>query len=157
MKKTIRLTEADLERLVKKILKEEQDFDDFGFGLSGRGKTPDNFLYNLMQGLEMSESKKAPGWTLYKDEGKILMASNPPQHLPQHTLYVDYNKIWKKLKEMGLNDREIEQLCIKALNDVFNRKVTAVTPSRALRIPYLLFPYFDDQTENGGWGRRHMW
>ena len=117
MKKIVRLTEADVERLVKKILK-ESDFDDFGFVPEFEENPAKEFLYNLMQNLTISESKNRPGWVVYKNKkGQILMADDA------NILYVDYDKIWKKLIEMGLNYEEIEQLLINVLEMTFNRKV----------------------------------
>ena len=113
-----------MRNLIKKILKEEQDFDDFGFVPEFEESPAKEFLYNLMQDLEISESKNRPGWMVYKDKkGKILMADDVNIGQENPALYVDYDKIWKKLMEMGLNGEEIEQLLINVLEMTFNRKV----------------------------------
>jgi uncharacterized protein Smg (DUF494 family) len=39
-------------------------------------------------------------------------------------LYVDYDEIWLKLSEMGLNNEEINKLCVKMLEETHKRKVS---------------------------------
>ena len=69
----------------------------------------------------------------YKNEnGKILMADNINTGTKNTVLYVDYNKIWKKLQDYGLEREEIEALCVRMLEATHKRKVlTAVTLSKA--------------------------
>ena len=79
----------------------------------------------------MSESKNRsgliPGWMVYKDKkGQILMADDANIDQKDPTLYVYYYEIWKKLEEMGLDNKEIQQLLINTLEMVFNRKVVTV-------------------------------
>ena len=115
-----------MRNLIKKILK-ESDFGDFDFVPEFEENPAKEFLYNLMQGLEISESKKRPGWMVYKDKkGEILVADDANIDQKNPVLYVDYYKIWEKLREMGLDNKEIKQLLISVLEMTFNRKVKII-------------------------------
>ena len=109
--------------LIRKILK-ESDFDDFDFVPEFEENPAKEFIYDLMQGLEIFESKKRPGYMIYRDKkGEILMADNANINPENPVLYVDYNKIWEKLRKMDLDSKEIKQLLISVLEMTFNRKV----------------------------------
>jgi hypothetical protein len=106
--------------LIKKILKEEFDWVDEIPQL-----TPaEEFLYDLMSSLTIVESKKWKNYMLYKDEnGKILMADdiNTGTKIPE--LLASSEKIWRKLKDYGLDSEEIRALCIRMLEVTHKRKV----------------------------------
>ena len=106
--------------LIKKILKEEFDWVDEIPQL-----TPaEEFLYDLMSSLTIVESKKWKNYMLYKDEnGKILMADdiNTGTKIPE--LLASPEKIWRKLKDYGLDSEEIRALCIRMLEVTHKRKV----------------------------------
>ena len=122
-----------MRNLIKKILKEEQDFDSFDWvEIPEFEENPArDFLYNLMQGLKISESKNRPGWMIYRDKkGEILMADDANIDQKNPALYVNYYKIWEKLTKMGLDNEEIRQLLISTLEMAFNRKVVTARGSR---------------------------
>ena len=112
-----------------KELKESED--DFGWAKEtlANQDPAKKFIYDLMTGLEISESKKRSGWMVYKDKkGNILMADNintgvNEPYLYKDYLYVDYYRIWKKLSDMGLEEDKIKLICKEALEDLFGRKV----------------------------------
>ena len=119
-----------MRNLIKKILK-ESNFENFDFLPEFEENPAKEFLYNLMLDLEISESKKRPGYMIYRDKsGEILMAddANTKPEIP--VLYVNYYKIWKKLEKMGLDWEEIEQVLISVLEMTFNRKVVTVNASK---------------------------
>ena len=111
-----------MKNLIKKILKEELDWiNDI------RQFTPvEKFLYDLMSGLTIVESKKWRNYMLYKNEsGRILMADDINRGTENPVLYVDYTQIWKKLESYGLKTKEIEDLCVRMLEATHKRKVLA--------------------------------
>jgi hypothetical protein len=109
--------------LIKKILKEE--FNDVDWWGEIPQLTPaEEFLYDLMSSLTIVESKKWKNYMLYKDEnGKILMADdiNTGTKIPE--LLASSEKIWRKLKDYGLDSEEIRALCIRMLEVTHKRKV----------------------------------
>ena len=109
--------------LIKKILKEE--FDDFDWVNEIPQLNPaEEFLYDLMSGLTIVESKKWENWMIYKDKnGEILMADNINTRDKKPVLWVDYHQIWDKLEGYGLNSEEIRALCIRMLEVTHKRKV----------------------------------
>jgi hypothetical protein len=110
--------------LIKKILKEEFD-DAFHWVNEIPQPSPaEKFLYDLMSGLTIVESKIWENWMVYKDEnGKILMADDIDRDTETLVLWVDYHQIWKKLEGYGLNSEEIRALCIRMLELTHKRKV----------------------------------
>ena len=110
--------------LIRKILKEAEEFD---WIKDVRQFTPvEKFLYDLMSKLKMVESKKQPGWLLYKDEnGENLMADNINIVTENPILWVDYYQIWEKLRGYGLNSEETKALCVRMLEATHKRKVLA--------------------------------
>jgi len=109
-----------MKNLIKKILKEEFDWiNDI------KQITPaEEFLYDLMSSLTIVESKKWINWVLYKDEnGRILMADNINTGTENPGLYVDYDRIWVKLRGYGLKWEEIGALCMRMLEMTHKRKV----------------------------------
>ena len=113
-----------MKNLIKKILKEEFD-DTFHWVNEIPQLSPaEEFLYDLMSSLKMVESKKLKNYILYKDEnGKILMADNIDRDTETPVLYVDYDEIWGKLRDYGLDSEEIRTLCIRMLEVTHKRKV----------------------------------
>ena len=109
--------------LIKKILKEE--FDNFDWVNEIPKLSPaEEFLYDLMSNLKMVESKNWENWVLYKDEnGKILMADDIDRDTETPVLFVDYDEIWRKLKDYGLDSEEIRALCVRMLEVTHKRKV----------------------------------
>jgi hypothetical protein len=73
---------------------------------------------------ELIGLKKSPGWTEYIDKtGKILFADNIETGKKNTLLYFDYDEIYQKLEEMGLNYEEMKKLCIDMLYETHKRKV----------------------------------
>ena len=109
--------------LIKKILKEESD--NFEWVNEIPQITPaEEFLYDLMSGLTIVESKKWGNYMVYKDgNGAFLMADDINTGTENPVLYVDYNEIWEKLRGYGLNSEEIKALCIRMLEVTHKRKV----------------------------------
>jgi hypothetical protein len=114
--------------LIKKILKEEFNDVDW-WGEIPRITPAEEFLYDLMSSLTISESKNSPGWVSYEDEnGEILMADTINTGTKKPNLWVDYDEIWIKLKDYGLQYEEIRALCIRMLEVTHKRKVLTATP-----------------------------
>jgi len=109
-----------MKNLIKKILKEEFDWiNDI------KQFTPaEEFLYDLMSDLTISESKNSPGWVVYEDKmGKILMADTINTGDKNPILYLDYYQIWDKIRDYGLNSEETKDLCVRMLEMTHKRKV----------------------------------
>ena len=117
-----------MKNLIRKILKEE--FNDVDWWGEIPQITPaEEFLYDLMSGLTIVESKKWKNYMLYKDEnGRVLMSDDIDKENEEPVLWVDYDEIWGKLRDYGLDSEEIRTLCIRMLEVTHKRKVlTAVT------------------------------
>ena len=130
-----------MRNLIKKILKEDLDFNSFDWvdmpEIEARATPIKEFLYNLMNNLEMSESKSRPGWVVYKNKkGQILMADNINVG-GDTVLWVDKDKIWKRLENRGLTFKEIEEILINVLDVNFSRKVNEVHSHRSKLFNYL--------------------
>jgi len=117
-----------MKNLIRKILREQ--FDDFGWAEELVGNTKqfspaEEFLYEIMSNLKAVPSEKNPGWMEYKDEsGVILMADNVDRNEKNSHLWVDYDKICRKLNQkFGLNNQETKDLCVRMLEMVHKRKV----------------------------------
>ncbi len=118
--------------LIKKILKE--GFNDVDWwGEIPRITPAEEFIYDLMSGLTIVESKKWKKWMLYKDKnGEILMADNINTRDKKPVLYVNYDEIWVKLRDYGLNLEEIRTLCVRMLEVTHKRKVLTAKESMFL-------------------------
>ena len=124
-----------MKNLIKKILKEEFDPENFEWIKNVKQFTPaEEFLYDLMSNLKMAESKTIENWMLYKDENwKILMADDINRGAKKPVLFVHYNQIWEKLEGYGLKREEIKALCVRMLEATHKRKVlTALKQYRFL-------------------------
>ncbi len=111
-----------MKNLIRKILKEE--FNEFGFDTEVDPAT--EFIYNKFMEckLEKIGSKKWLDWTRYVDKnGKILFVDNIETGSKNTVLYFDYDEIYKKLEEMGLDYGEMKKLCVDMLYETHKRKV----------------------------------
>ena len=113
-----------MKNLIRKILKEQDWFDEF-IPKDFDPSPAEQFLYNIMKNLKMVESKNYPGWMLYKNEkGATLMVDNINIGGKNPILFVDYDKIWSKLREdFGLTYQETRDLCERMLEITHKRKV----------------------------------
>ena len=113
-----------MKNLIRKILKES--IDDFDWVGDVKQFTPaEQFLYDLMSNLTISESKKLKNWMVYKDKtDKFLMADNINTGNKNHILLVDYYEIWVKLRDnYNLEYDEAMALCVRMLEATHKRKV----------------------------------
>ncbi len=113
-----------MKNLIRKILKES--IDDFDWIEDVKEFTPaEQFLYDLMLNLTITESKKMKNWVAYKDEvGKILMADDINTGTKKPGLLVDYDEIWLELRDnYDLSYDEAMGLCVRMLEMTHKRKV----------------------------------
>lgn len=107
--------------LIRKILKESEEDFELYFDDSS---ISEQFLYNKLMECELIESKRGPGWTKYVDRnGEILFLDNIDSGTVEPILYFDYNEIYLKLEELGLDYNEMKKLCVNMLYDTYKRKV----------------------------------
>ena len=112
-----------MKNLIKKILKEEFNDTDW-WGEIPQITPAEEFLYDLMTNLTIVESKKWENWMVYKDKnGKFLMADEINTGTERPVLFVDYDEIWEKLMNYGLNSEETRDLCVRMLEATHKRKV----------------------------------
>ena len=110
-----------MKKLIKKILKEEFDWAD-----EIQTNPAEEFLYEKFMEckLEPIGNKNWLGWTRYIDKnGKILFIDNIETGEKNTILYFDYDEIYKKLEEMGLNYKEMEVLVKDMLYETHKRNV----------------------------------
>ena len=138
MKKVIKLTESDLTRIVKRVIKEEKSSKQdvlkkqvlkhgwksvanmIGFDnlyKIGFNNDPMEFL-NLFNNLEVVQSKEKPNWTLYLFEGgNNMMIYNRKNEY----VYIVYDVIWSFFSDgIGLNYDETQNIMRKWLNEKNN-------------------------------------
>ncbi len=111
-----------MKNLIRKILNEE--FNEFGFDTEIDPAI--EFLYNKFMEckLEKIRLKNWLGWTKYVDKnGKILFLDNINTGEENTVLYFDYDEIYLKMEEMGLDYEEIQKLCVDVLYETHKRKV----------------------------------
>ncbi len=109
--------------LIRKILKESEDEFDW---IQKEINPVEEFLYDKFMGckLELVGNKNWLGWTRYVDKsGKMLFLDNINTGDKNTVLYFDYDEIYEKMEEMGLNYEEIKKLCIDMLYETHKRKV----------------------------------
>ena len=150
MKKIIKLTESDLTRIVKRIIKENDVraslidiIKDEGFKSASEMvggseilmklldiKTPMGFLH-LFDDLDVVRSKNEPDWTLCRYEPKYnIMIYNKETSV----VYVSYDDIWTILAiYYDLRYPEIQELIKEWLVEAYNLR--GVTP----KFPILVF------------------
>ena len=144
MKKIIKLTESDLTRIVKRVIKENDikmdlinTIKDEGFSSVSEMvggdkvlfkildiKTPMDFLH-LFDDLDVVQSEKNQDRTLfrYKPYHNLMVYDRE-----NDWVYVSYEDIWAFLKSnFGLNRTEIQELIKEWLDEVYNLR--GVTPN----------------------------
>ena len=143
MKKIIRLTESDLIRIVKRVIKENsvkdgliQMIKDDGWesaaelvgGVENLKKlvgfeSPMDFLH-LFDDLDIVHSEENPDYTLfrYKPEHNLMVYT-----IKNGNVYINQYEIWSILEDnFGLNYNEIQELTKEWLSEVYNLR--GVTP-----------------------------
>ena len=136
MKKIIRLTESDLTRIVKRVIKENSVKDDLIQSIKEEGwretaelvggnknlaklafnNDPMNFLH-MFDDLDVVQSEMDPDWTLFRYKPKHnLMVHNRKNR----TVFINYEEIWKPLFDTGLFDPDIKELTKEWLSSVYN-------------------------------------
>ena len=113
-----------MKNLIRKILREEELdwFESENFEVN----PAQQFLYEKFMEckLEPVKNKNWLGWTRYVDKnGKILFLDNIETGKKDTSLYFDYDEIYKKLEEMGLNYDEMKILVKDMLYETHKRKV----------------------------------
>jgi hypothetical protein len=145
MKRIIKLTESDITRIVKRIIKEEklskQDVlknhvlkngwdevaDRIG-GFDNLYKHTFNNDYNeflkLYSNLEVVRSEENPNYTLYRfEKGKNMMIYDEKDN----NIHIDYDAIWSFFEDgIELNYGETRSIISKWLDEVYNLR--GVTP-----------------------------
>ena len=143
MKKIIKLTESDLTRIVKRVIKENNTkmelintIKDEGFNSTAEMvggaeilmkllniKSPMDFLH-LFDNLEVVQSEENKNWSLFRYTPKYnVMIYNKENS----GLYVSYDDIWSFLGgNFGLKYSEIQELIKEWLGEVYNLR--GVTP-----------------------------
>ena len=110
-----------MKNLIRKILKESIEKFDW---VNPESNPAEEFLYQKFMECELIGSEKSPGYTRYINEtGKILFVDNIGTGEKNTVLYFDYDEIYIKLGEFGLNYEEIKKLCIDMLYETHKRKV----------------------------------
>ena len=114
-------------KLIDRPSLNEDKEEEFDWIKDVRQFTPvEKFLYDLMSKLKMVESKNQENWMAYEDKnGENLMADNINAGTGYPILWVDYHKIWEKLRGYGLNSEETKALCVRMLEATHKRKVLA--------------------------------
>ena len=144
MKKIIKLTESDLTRIVKRVIKENNIKMDLIDTIKDEGfistaemvggaeillkllgiKSPMDFLH-LFDDLDVVKSDENPNLTLfrYKPKHSIIVYNKE-----NRDLYVSYDDIWIILRNnFGLKYSEIQELMKEWLGEVYNLR--GVTPN----------------------------
>ena len=85
----------------------------------------EGFIMEKLMDCELVESEKQPGWTKYIDKnGDFLFLDNIDTGDQKPVLYADYDKIWLKCKEMGVEYPEFQKICVRMLYETHKRKVS---------------------------------
>ena len=125
-----------MKNLIRKILREEELdwFESENFEVN----PAQQFLYEKFMEckLEPVKNKNWLGWTRYVDKnGKILFLDNIETGKKDTSLYFDYDEIYKKLEEMGLNYDEMKIL-VKHMRWYETHKRKVLTTYRKKRRHY---------------------
>ena len=145
MKKIVRLTESDITRIVKRVIKENSVKDDLIQSIEEEGwhetaelvggnknlaklafnNDPMNFLH-MFDDLDVVQSEEEPDWVLYRyDKGNNMMV----HYKKNDEVYVNYYEIWQFLGGcFGLDYNEIQEVMKEWLFEVYN--LSWVTPKR---------------------------
>ena len=137
MKKIIKLTERDLTKIVKRVIKESDVKDtlidmvkedgwesaaELVGGIENLKKltgieTPIDFL-NIFTDLDVVQSEEYPDWTLFRRQlGQNLMIYTRDID----KVYINQDEIWSVLENgFGLNESEIQEITQEWLSDVYN-------------------------------------
>ncbi len=147
MKRVIKLTESDITRIVKRVIKEEklskQDmlkkhvlkngWEEVAERMGGFDKlykhafnNDYNEFLNLFNNLEVVQSEEEPNWTLYRfEKGKNMMIYNKENEY----VHIHFQLIWSFFEDgIGLEHSEIQSIMRKWLGEVYNLR--GVTPNK---------------------------
>ncbi len=146
MKRVIKLTESDITRIVKRVIKEEKlskqdvlkkyvlknDWKEVANRIGGFDnlyKHAFNNDYNeflkLYSNLEVVQSEERPNWMLYRfEQGKNMMIHDKKNE----DVRINYYVIWSFFKDgIGLKYGETQDIMKKWLDEVYNlRGVTII-------------------------------
>ena len=155
MKKIIKLTESDLTRIVKRVIKENNTkmelintIKDEGFNSTAEMvggaeilmkllniKTPMDFLH-LFDNLEVVRSEKSQYWTLFrhKPNDNVVLYDRRDDDI-----YISNDEIWLILEYyFDLSYTESHSLIMEWLNEVYNfEKVTPMSKFRVMRMGWI--------------------
>ena len=155
MKKIIKLTESDLTRIVKRVIKENNTkmelintIKDEGFNSTAEMvggaeilmkllniKTPMDFLH-LFDNLEVVRSEKSQYWTLFrhKPNDNVMLYDRRDDDI-----YISDDEIWLILTYyFNLSYTESHSLIMEWLNEVYNfEKVTPMSKFRVMRMGWI--------------------
>ena len=155
MKKIIKLTESDLTRIVKRVIKENDvrtslidTIKDEGFKSASEMvggaenlmklldiKSPMGFLH-LFDNLEVVRSEKSQYWTLFrhKPNDNVMLYDRRDDDI-----YISDDEIWLILTYyFNLSYTESHSLIMEWLNEVYNfEKVTPMSKSRVMRMGWM--------------------
>ena len=123
MKKVIRLNENDIEKLVKKIIKEESVNPEWFQDVSEPSQIY-SFLFNIFNTLKVeSVMFEEYGLTFYTDQNNEVILVKKTKTDGTNGLYLDAITVVRPLDEMGLSDDEIESSVKKMFKEFFNEDI----------------------------------
>ena len=123
MKKVIRLNENDIEKLVKKIIKEESVNPEWFQDVSEPSQIY-SLLFNIFNTLKVeSVMFEEYGLTFYTDQNNEVILVKKTKTDGTNGLYLDAITVVRPLDEMGLSDDEIESSVKKMFKEFFNEDI----------------------------------
>ena len=126
MKKVIRLNENDIEKLVKKIIKEESVNPEWFQDVSEPSQIY-SFLFNIFNTLKTeSVMFEEYGLTFYTDQNNEVILVKKTKTDGTNGLYLDAITVVRPLDEMGLSDDEIESSVKKMFKEFFNEDIQRI-------------------------------